>query len=84
MAIVSSSGRDGGLVELGHLFSVPGMVVGTSVSAWMLSFCVNRRLPWILAGCSFMGAGFGFMITQVIGAAPLRTVAHYRWVFGVN
>lgn len=66
MAIVSSSGRDGGLVGLGHLFSVPGMVVGTSVSAWLLRFRVNTSLPWIVASFAFLGAGFGFMIAQVI------------------
>lgn len=66
MTIVSSSDRDGGLVGLGHLFSVPGMVVGTSVSTWLLRFRVNARLPWIVAGFAFLGAGFGFMIAQVI------------------
>lgn len=66
MVIVSSSGRDGGLVGLGHLFSVPGMVVGTSVSAWLLRFRVNASLKWIVAGFAFLGAGFGFMIAQVI------------------
>lgn len=65
MVIISSSGRDGGLVGLGHLFSVPGMVVGTSVSAWLLRFRVNTSLPWIVAGIAFLGAGFGFMIAQV-------------------
>ncbi len=66
MTIVSSSGRDGGLVGLGHLFSAPGMVVGTSVSAWLLRFRVQARLPWIVAGIAFLGAGFGFLIAQII------------------
>jgi hypothetical protein len=66
MAIVSSLGRDGGLVGLGHLFSVPGMFVGASVSAWLLRFRVNVSLPWIVAGVAFVGAGLGFMIAQVI------------------
>lgn len=66
MAIVSSSGREGGLVGLGHFFSAPGMLVGTSVSAWLLRSRVNARLPWIVAGIAFLGAGCGFLITQVI------------------
>ena len=66
MAIISSSGRDGGLVGLGHLFSVPGLVVGTSVSAWLLRFRVNATLPWVVAGIAFLGAGFGFIIAQTI------------------
>lgn len=66
MAIVSSLGRDGGLVGLGHLFSVPGMFVGASVSAWLLRFRVNVSSPWIVAGVAFLSAGLGFMIAQVI------------------
>jgi hypothetical protein len=66
MAIISSKGRDGGLVGLGHLFSVPGMFIGASVSAWLLRFRLNMSLPWMVAGVAFLTAGLGFMIAQVI------------------
>ncbi|WP_093543525.1 hypothetical protein [Pseudomonas sp. OV546] len=66
MSVVSSLGRDGGLMGLGHLFSVPGMFIGTSISAWLLRFRLNASLVWIIAGVAFVGAGLGFMIAQVI------------------
>lgn len=66
MAIVSSLGREGGLFGLGHLFSVPGMFLGTSVSAWLLRGRINASVPWIVAGFAFLGAGLGFMIAQTI------------------
>lgn len=66
MAIVSSLGREGGLFGLGHLFSAPGMFLGVSVSAWLLKGHINARLPWIVAGFAFLGAGLGFMIGQMI------------------
>lgn len=66
MAIVSSMGREGGLVSLGHLFSVPGMFVGASVSAWLLRGRINASLPWLIAGLAFLSAVLGFMISQVI------------------
>lgn len=66
MAIAPSLGRDSGLVGLGHVFSVPGMFVGSSVSAWLLRFRVNASLVWIVAGVAFLGAGLGFMIAQAI------------------
>lgn len=53
MAFASSMGREGGLVGLGHLFSVPGMFVGASVSGWLLRFRINASLPWIVAGLRF-------------------------------
>lgn len=66
MSVISSLGRDGGLMGLGHLFSVPGMFLGTSVSAWLLRFRLNANLAWVIAGVAFVGAGLGFMIGQVI------------------
>ncbi len=66
MSVISSLGRDGGLMGLGHLFSVPGMFIGTSISAWLLRFRLNASLGWIIAGVAFVGAGLGFMIAQVI------------------
>jgi len=66
MAIVSSLGREGGLFGLGHLFSVPGMFLGTSVSAWLLRGRMKASLPWIVAGFAFLCAGLGFMIGQMI------------------
>ncbi len=66
MAFVSSAGREGGLIGLGHLFSVPGMFVGASASAWLLRFRVNASLPWVVAGVSFLSVGFGFLIAQTI------------------
>ncbi len=66
MALISNAGREGGLMGLGHLFSVPGMFVGAAVSAWLLRFRLKTSLPWILAGLAFLSVGFGFLICQVI------------------
>lgn len=66
MSVISSLGRDGGLMGLGHLFSVPGMFLGTSVSAWLLRFRLNANLAWVIAGVGFVGAGLGFMVAQVV------------------
>lgn len=52
-AIVSSLGRDGGLFGLGHLFSVPGMFLGTSVSAWLLSGRMKRVSHGLLRASRF-------------------------------
>lgn len=66
MALISNAGREGGLMGLGHLFSVPGMLVGATVSAWLLKFRLKASLPWIVAGIAFLSVGFGFLICQVI------------------
>lgn len=66
LASVSSMGREGGLVGLGHLFSVPGMFVGSSAAAWLLRFRVKANLPWVVAGIAFLSVGFGFLIAQMI------------------
>ncbi|KAE9647788.1 hypothetical protein EJA70_03660 [Pseudomonas sp. PB103] len=66
MAAITHLGRDGGLVGLGHLFSLPGMFVGASVAAWLLRGRVNASLPWLVAGFAFLGASLGFMIAQMI------------------
>lgn len=71
MASVSSMSREGGLLGLGHLFSVPGMLVGASAAAWLLRFRVKASLPWIVAGIAFLCVGFGFLVAQMIACNTL-------------
>jgi hypothetical protein len=71
MKIMSSLERTEGLIALGHVFSVPGMLVGAGVSAWLLRFRVKASLPWIVAGVGFLGAALGFMVAQMIVCATL-------------
>ncbi|MBP5946718.1 MULTISPECIES: hypothetical protein [unclassified Pseudomonas] len=65
-SLMSSMGREAGLVGLGHLFSVPGMLVGTCLSIWFLKYRVKATLPWIVASVAFLGAGLGFLLAQMI------------------
>lgn len=58
--------RPDGLLALGHIFSAPGMLVGMSLSAWLVKHRVKVTLPWIVAGFGFLGAAFGFLVAQII------------------
>ncbi|MFJ4371095.1 hypothetical protein ACIP1T_00585 [Pseudomonas japonica] len=64
--IMFSLARPDGLLVLGHLFSTPGMLVGTGMSAWLLRYRVKASLPWLVAGIGFLGAALGFMVAQII------------------
>ncbi|MGH8383425.1 hypothetical protein [Pseudomonas sp.] len=66
MKIMASLDHTAALFALGHVFSVPGMLVGAGVSAWLLRYRVKASLPWIVAGISFLGAALGFMAAQMI------------------
>lgn len=63
--------RPEGLLVLGHLFSMPGMLLGTGVSAWLLRYRVKATLSWLVAGIAFLGAAIGFMIAQMILCSTL-------------
>ncbi|MHC8412558.1 hypothetical protein ACYZTR_21210 [Pseudomonas sp. Hz4] len=71
MKIMFSLARPEGLLVLGHLFSMPGMLVGTGVSAWLLRYRVKASLSWLVAGIAFLGATIGFMIAQMILCSTL-------------
>lgn len=66
LSIIFNQARTDGLLALGHLFSMPGMLLGTGLSAWLLRFRVNASLPWLVAGIAFLGATLGFMIVQMV------------------
>lgn len=66
ISLMSNTGRTEGLVGLGHVFSVPGMLVGTCLSALILKYRVKATLPWLVASIAFLGAGLGFLIAQLI------------------
>ncbi|WP_077046970.1 hypothetical protein [Pseudomonas sp. KK4] len=66
MKVMLSHARPEGLLVLGHLFSMPGMLVGAGVAAWLLKYRVKARLPWIVAGVGFLGAALGFLLAQMI------------------
>ncbi|ELF6205346.1 hypothetical protein [Pseudomonas putida] len=66
MKIMSSLDHTEGMLGLGHMFSVPGMLIGAGVSAWLLRDRVKTRLPWIVAGIGVLGAALGFMIAQIV------------------
>ncbi|MVV51725.1 hypothetical protein EJA72_26285 [Pseudomonas sp. PB120] len=66
MKIMSSLDHTEGMFALGHVFSMPGMLVGAGVSAWLLRYRVKASLPWIVAGIGFLGAALGFMVAQMI------------------
>lgn len=66
ISLMSSMGREAGLVGLGHLFSIPGMLVGTCLSIWLLKYRVMATLPWVVASVAFLGAGLGFLFAQMI------------------
>lgn len=71
MNVMFSLARPEGLLVLGHLFSVPGMLLGTGVCAWLLKYRVKASLPWLVAGMAFLGAVIGFMIAQMILCSTL-------------
>ena len=71
MKIMSNLEHTEGLIALGHVFSVPGMLVGAGVSAWLLRYRVKASLPWIVAGIGFLGAALGFMVAQMIVCTTL-------------
>jgi predicted membrane protein len=60
-----------GLFGLGHVFSLPGMLLGTSLAVWLLKYRVRASVPWIVAGIGFVGAGLGFIIAQMLICATL-------------
>lgn len=66
VAIQSSLSRPDGLLALGHLFSLPGLLAGAGVSAWLLRHGMKASLPWRVAGVAFLGAAGGFMVAQMI------------------
>ncbi|MFK0091860.1 hypothetical protein [Pseudomonas sp. NPDC090592] len=66
MKIMSSQDHAEGMLALGHMFSVPGMLIGASVSAWLFRARVKTRLPWIVAGVGALGAAMGFMVAQMV------------------
>jgi hypothetical protein len=66
MKIMSSLDHTEGMFALGHVFSVPGILVGAGVSAWLLKYRVKASLPWIVAGIGFLGASLGFTVAQMI------------------
>jgi len=65
MNIMFSVARTDGLLALGHLFSMPGMLLGTTVSAWLLRYHVRASLPWLVASVAFLGATLGFLVFQI-------------------
>jgi hypothetical protein len=71
MKVMFSLARPEGLLVLGHLFSMPGLLPGTGVSAWLLKYRVKASLPWLVAGIAFLGAVIGFMIAQTILCSTL-------------
>ncbi|AWY44193.1 hypothetical protein DKY63_31500 [Pseudomonas putida] len=71
MNIMFSLPRSEGLLVLGHLFSMPGLLVGAGVSAWLLRCRVKASLPWLVAAIAFLGAIIGFMIAQMILCSTL-------------
>lgn len=66
MKIMSSLDRIEGMLALGHMLSVPGMLVGAGGSAWLLRYRVKTRLPWMVAGIGVLGAALGFMVAQMV------------------
>ncbi|HGW4869710.1 TPA: hypothetical protein ACNIGS_001533 [Pseudomonas aeruginosa] len=66
MKIMSSLDHTAGMLAPGHMFSVPGMLIGAGVSAWLLRDRVKTRLPWIVAGVGVLGAALGFMVAQMV------------------
>lgn len=66
MKIMSSLDHPEGMLGLGHMFSVPGMLIGAGVSAWLLRDRLKTRLPWIVAGVGVLGAALGFMVAQIV------------------
>ena len=71
MKIMLGLARPEGLLVLGHLFSMPGMLLGTGVSARLLRCRVKTTLSWLVAGIAFLGAAIGFMIAQMILCSTL-------------
>lgn len=65
MNIMFSLPRPDGLLALG-LFSMPGMLVGSGMSAWLLRHRVKASLPWLVAGIAFLGAALGFLALQML------------------
>jgi hypothetical protein len=66
MKIMSRFGHTEGMFVLGHVFSVPGMLVGAGVSAWLLRYRVKASLQWIVSGIGFLGTALGFMVAQMM------------------
>lgn len=66
MNIMASLDHPEGLFVLGHVFSMPGMLLGVAASAWLLRYRVKASLPWIVAGIGFLGAALGFIVAQMI------------------
>ncbi|KPG96213.1 hypothetical protein [Pseudomonas sp. RIT-PI-r] len=66
MNIIASLDHPEGLFGLGHVFSMPGMLVGASASAWLLRYRVKASLPWIVAGIGFLGTALGFIVAQMV------------------
>jgi hypothetical protein len=64
--ILSRLAPSDGLAGLGHLFSLPGLLAGAGVSAWLLRYRVKAQLPWLVAGIGFLGVAAGFMASQVL------------------
>lgn len=57
--------RDG-LLVLGHVFSVPGMLVGIGIVAWVLRQRLKVTSPWLVAAVGFAGTALGFMAAQLV------------------
>lgn len=66
MKVMLNQPHPDGLLVLGHLFSLPGLLIGTSVSAWLLRHRIKASLPWLVAGIAFMGAALGFLAAQMV------------------
>lgn len=66
MKIMSGLDHTEGMLALGHMFSMPGMLVGAGVSAWLLRYRLRTRLPWIVAGIGVLGTALGFMVVQMV------------------
>lgn len=64
--IISSLPHPDGLLGLGHLFSLPGMLLGAAASAWLLRYRVRAKSPLLVAGLAFLGAAGGFLVAQII------------------
>jgi hypothetical protein len=66
MNIMASLDHPEGLFGLGHVFSMPGMLLGAAASGWLLRDRVKASLPWIVTGIGFLGTALGFMVAQMI------------------
>lgn len=77
--IISTTEHPDGLLVLGHLFSIPGMLMGIGIAAWALKHRLTATLPWIVASIGFVGAALGFLAAQLIVCNSLMYCSVLSW-----